>query len=58
MTPANIKYIERRPNIAKILEVKTMRGSLVKAKIAGTESTAKMMSLASRNNSAKNKGVT
>ena len=34
--------------MAKMLDVNTMSGSLVRAKIAGTESTAKMTSVASR----------
>jgi len=38
--PASIKYIARSPRIAKMLEVKTMNGSVVMAKIAGIESTA------------------
>ena len=58
MTPASIKYIERRPKMAKIFEVKTMRGSFEIAKIAGTESTEKIMSLSSRKTSAKKSGVT
>ena len=35
-----------------------MSGSFVRAKIAGTESTAKIISVNSKNKSAKNKGVT
>ena len=37
----------RKPRIANTLEVNTMSGSVVMAKIAGTESTAKRMSVAS-----------
>ena len=52
-----MKYIARSPRIANTFEVKTMKGSAVMAKIAGTESTAKMMSLSSRNSSATMSGV-
>ena len=55
--PASRKYIERRPRIAITFEVKTMSGSRVMAKMAGTESTAKTMSLNSRKTSATNRGV-
>ena len=41
------KYSERSPRIAKTLLVKTMNGSVVIAKIAGMESTAKMRSVVS-----------
>jgi superfamily II DNA helicase RecQ len=51
-------YPQSQASMAKIFEVKTMRGSFVIAKIAGTESTAKMMSVNSKNMRAKNKGVT
>ena len=54
---ANKKYRERSPKIAKILDVKTMRGSLVTAKIAGTESKAKIMSLNSIKTRATNSEV-
>ena len=43
--------------MAKILEVKTMKGSRVIAKIAGMESTAKRTSLLSTTSKAINKGV-
>ena len=57
MTPASRKNIERRPRIAKMLDVKTMKGSLVTAKIAGIESTAKIRSLISTQTSARKSGV-
>jgi len=57
IAPASMKYIARRPRIAKMFDVKTMSGSLVSAKIAGTESTAKTMSLSSRKSSATSRGV-
>ncbi len=40
-----------------MLDVKTMRGSLVRAKIAGTESTANTMSVISRKSTAMKSGV-
>ena len=52
-----MKYIERRPRIAKTFEVKTISGSRVSAKMAGTESTAKTMSVISRKSSATKSGV-
>ena len=55
--PASRKYIARRPRMAKTFEVKTMSGSFVSAKIAGTESIAKITSLSSRNTSATSSGV-
>ena len=58
ITPANIKYIDRNPRIANMFDVKTINGSRVSAKIAGTESTAKIMSLSSKNTSARKSGVT
>ena len=42
---ASKKYMARRPKMAKMLEVRTMKGSVVTAKIAGMLSTAKMTSL-------------
>ena len=54
---ANRKYIERKPKIAKIFEVKTINGSVVIAKIAGIESTAKIRSENSTSTSTKNSGV-
>ncbi len=47
MTPASRKNRARRPRMAKMLEVYTMNGSRVIARIAGTESTANMMSVVS-----------
>ena len=55
--PASRKYRLRRPRMAKTLLVKTMNGSLVTAKIAGTLSTAKTMSLTSIMHSATKSGV-
>jgi hypothetical protein len=55
--PARIKKRALRPRIAKIFEVKTMKGSLVIAKIAGTLSTAKMMSVNSMKISVRRRGV-
>ncbi len=46
-TPDNRKYIARRPKIANKFDVKTMKGSVVTAKIAGILSTAKITSLSS-----------
>ena len=43
--PERKKYKFRNPRMAKILEVKTIKGSLVKEKIAGIESTAKRISV-------------
>jgi hypothetical protein len=43
--------------MAKMFDVKTTSGSPVNAKMAGTESTAKMMSVASRKSSATKSGV-
>ena len=71
-TPARPKRSERKlrhrrrqdeirasagPRIANTLEVKTISGSLVSAKIAGTESIANTMSLISMAISARNSGV-
>jgi hypothetical protein len=55
--PASIKYIARRPRIANIFDVKTISGSFVIAKIAGTESTAKIISDTSMKSSATINGV-
>ncbi len=52
-----MKYMDRRPRIAKMLEVNTTNGSSVSAKMAGTESMAKTMSLASRHSRATSRGV-
>jgi len=57
MAPASRKYIARRPRMANTFEVNTSIGSRVSAKIAGTESTAKTMSEASRNRRATRSGV-
>ena len=57
IAPASMKYMERSPRIAKIFEVNTRNGSFVKAKIAGTESTAKTISVNSKKISVTNKGV-
>ena len=43
--PERKKYKFRNPRMAKILEVKTIKGSLVIEKIAGIESTAKRISV-------------
>src|SRR5690606_696162 len=58
MMLTNRKNIDRSPRIAKMLEKNTMYGSLVTAKIAGMESTAKMRSVNSMTNSTRNRGVT
>src|SRR5829696_7775072 len=52
-----MKKSARKPRIAKMFEVKTMSGSFVTAKIAGTESTAKITSVASRKTRATSSGV-
>ena len=54
---ASRKYIARRPRIAKTFEVSTMNGSVVIAKIAGIESTAKIRSVISTRTSTRNSGV-
>ncbi len=56
-TPARRKYMDLNPKIAKMFEVNTIRGSRLIAKIAGTESTAKIMSLISKKTSARKRGV-
>src|SRR5690606_33406890 len=55
--PESRKYIERRPKMAKMLEVNTISGSRVSAKIAGTESTANTTSVASSTSSTTSSGV-
>ena len=55
---ANKKYKARSPNIAKILEVNTIKGSSVIAKIAGMLSTAKISSLTSTKINTRKSGVT
>ena len=54
---ASRKYIARRPRIAKTLDVSTMNGSVVIAKMAGIESTAKIRSVISTSTSTRNSGV-
>ena len=54
---AKKKYIERNPRMAKILELKTKKGSDVIAKIAGTLSKAKSISITSITNKATKSGV-
>jgi hypothetical protein len=58
ISPPIIKYMDLRPKMANILDEKTINGSLVIAKIAGTESTAKIISVNSTTMRAKNNGVT
>jgi hypothetical protein len=57
MIPARRKKSARKPRIAKIFEVNTISGSLVIAKMAGTESTAKTMSVISMNTRHTKSGV-
>ena len=57
MMPARRKYNDRIPRIAKILDVNTMKGSLVIAKMAGIESMANMMSVNSMKMRANRRGV-
>ena len=54
---ARKKYIERNPNMAKILELKTRNGSEVIASMAGTLSKANKISVNSITIYAINKGV-
>ena len=54
---AKKKYMERNPSMAKILELKTKKGSEVIAKIAGTLSTANITSITSITTKATNRGV-
>ena len=54
---AKKKYIDRNPNMAKILELKTKKGSEVIANIAGTLSIAKTTSITSITNKATKSGV-
>ncbi|MND52448.1 hypothetical protein D3C80_434610 [compost metagenome] len=56
-TPASRKYMARRPMMAKMLEVSTMKGSVVTAKMAGMLSTAKMRSLTSTSTRMSSSGV-
>src|SRR5690554_5394576 len=51
------KYIARRPKMANKFDVKTIKGSVVKARTAGMLSTAKTISEISTNTNAKNNGV-
>ena len=55
---AKKKYMERKPKMAKILELNTKNGSDVIAKMAGTLSKAKITSITSITIKAINKGVT
>ncbi len=57
MTPASRKYSARSPRMANRFDEKTMNGSVVKAKIAGTLSKAKAKSVASITINTKNNGV-
>ena len=57
MALASRKYIARSPRMANALEANTRYVSFDTARIAGTESTAKMMSVISTTNSAASKGV-
>ena len=52
-----MKYMARNPRMANTFEVNTINGSRDTAKMAGTESTAKMMSLISSISSATSSGV-
>ena len=54
---SRIKYIERNPKIAKIIQEYTMNGSLDTAITAGTESKANITSDVSTIAKHKNKGV-
>ena len=54
---ANKKYMARKPRIANTFDVRTMKGSVVIAKIAGMESTANTMSTIPINMITTNKGV-
>src|SRR5262249_33460909 len=54
---ATTKNRERNPRMAKMFEVKTMNGSLVIAKIAGMESSAKTTSADSTSTSDSSRGV-
>ncbi|KAG0914151.1 hypothetical protein G6F31_021422 [Rhizopus arrhizus] len=55
--PASRKNIARRPSTANTLEVSTMNGSVVIAKIAGMLSTAKITSVTAIRISTANSGV-
>ena len=54
---ASKKYRARNPRIAKAFEANTRYGSFDTARIAGTESTAKITSVISITTSAANSGV-
>ena len=56
-TAARAKYIARRPNIAKILLVSTMKGSRLTENTAGMLSTAKATSVVSMTMRATKRGV-
>ena len=51
------KYIERSPSTASMFDEKTMKGSVVIAKIAGIESIAKTRSVDSSTNRQTKSGV-
>jgi hypothetical protein len=55
--PASRKNIARRPSTANTLEVSTMNGSVVIAKMAGMLSTAKITSVTAIRISTTNSGV-
>ena len=55
--PASRKYSARSPRIANAFELNTMNGSWLTARTAGTESTAKITSVASTRTSTANSGV-
>lgn len=55
--PASRKYSARKPRMAKALDVKTRNGSVVTAKMAGMESTAKSTSVVSTTTRAASSGV-
>ena len=54
---ASRKYSARSPSTANTFEVSTMKGSVVMAKIAGIESTAKITSVTPIITSTTNSGV-
>ena len=55
--PASRKYSDRSPMMAKAFDEKTRNGSRLTARMAGTESTAKITSVASMRTSTVNRGV-
>jgi len=57
MIPANEKNKDRNPRMAKAFDVKTIKVSVVIASMAGTESTANMISVVSTRIRTKNRGV-